>query len=276
MGKYDGWLIVSDMDGTLLTDDHDICRRNIEAIQHFKDEGGKFTVATGRVMPAVKMYLDRTAINAPAIMHNGAKIYDFDENKTLFSRAIEEERKLILKRVFEEQPHLGLEVYTESEETYVYQHCKETARFKLRGYDVCYELPDEVWNVPWIKWLIIADKDVLDEFEPIYRKEYDKGFCVRSGEKYLDIVTGGVGKGKAVLMLADMLGIDRNKTIAVGDNMNDIDMLEKAAIGVAVSNAEAEVKKAADYVVCSNNDGAIADVLNLIDAQEVSDEKGNI
>ncbi len=265
MGKYDGWLIVSDMDATLLTDNHDVCRRNIEAIKKFKEGGGKFTVATGRVKPAVMSYLDRIKINAPAILHNGAKIYDFEKNEALFSKAIEEERKPILKRVFEEQPHLGLEVYTESEETYVYQHCEDTARFKLRGYDVCYELPDEIWNVPWIKWLIIGDKDVLDEFEPIYREKYDKGFCVRSGDKYLDIVTGGVGKGKALLMLADMFGIDRSKTIAVGDNMNDIDMLEKAAIGVAVANAEETVKQAADYVVCSNNDGAIADVLELLD-----------
>ena len=265
MGQYDGWLIVSDMDGTLLTDEHEICRRNIDAIRKFKEGGGKFTVATGRVMPAVKMYLDRISINAPAIMHNGAKIYDFEENKVLFSKTIEEERKPILKRVFEEQPHLGLEVYTESEETYVYQHCAETIRFKLRGYDVCYELPDEVWNVPWIKWLIIGDKDVLDEFEPIYRTKYDNGFCVRSGDKYLDIVSGGVSKGLALQMLADKLGIDHAKTIAVGDNMNDIDMLEKAALGIAVANAEELVKEAADYVVCSNNDGAIADVLDLIE-----------
>jgi Cof subfamily protein (haloacid dehalogenase superfamily) len=265
MGKYDGWLIVSDMDGTLLTDNHDICRRNIEAVQKFKAQGGKFTVATGRVMPAVKMYLDRTAINAPAIMHNGAKIYDFETNTTLFSKPIEEYRKPILKRVFKEQPHLGIEVYTASEETYVYQHCAETARFKLRGYDVCYELPDEIWDVPWIKGLIIGDKDVLDEFEPIYRTEYDTGFSVRSGDKFLDIVSGDVGKGKALLKVADMLGIDHRKTIAIGDNMNDIDMLEKAAIGVAVANAEEAVKRAADYVVCSNNDGAIADVLNIIE-----------
>lgn len=265
MGKYDGWLMVSDMDGTLLGDDHEICKRNTEAIKRFKDGGGKFTVATGRVMAAVKMYLDRTAINAPAIMHNGAKIYDFEHGKTLFSKTIEEERKPILRKVYEEQPHLGLEVYTASEETYVYRHCDETIRFKLRGYDVCYELPEEIWNVPWIKWLIIGDREVLDEFEPIYREKYDKGFSVRSGEKYLDIVSGGVSKGLAMLEVAKMLGIDRSKIIAVGDNMNDIDMIEKAAIGVAVANAEAEARKAADYVVCSNNDGAIADVLDLLE-----------
>lgn len=265
MGKYDGWMIVSDMDGTLLGDDHEICKRNIEAIKRFKDGGGKFTVATGRVMAAVKMYLDRTGINSPAIMHNGAKIYDFEQSETLFSKTIEEERKPILKRVFEEHPELGLEVYTASEETYVYRHCEETVRFKQRGYDVCYELPDEIWDVPWIKWLIIGDKAVLDEFEPIYRKKYDKGFSVRSGEKYLDIVSGGVSKGLAMLKVAEMMGIERSKIVAIGDNMNDIDMIRKAEIGIAVANAEEEVKRTANYVVCSNNDGAVADVLDMID-----------
>lgn len=264
MGKYDGWLIVSDMDATLLTDDHSVCERNIRAIEEFKRGGGKFTVATGRVMPAVMQYMDDIRINAPAILHNGAKIYDFERGMTLFSKTIEEERKPVLRRVFEEQPHLGLEVYTESEKTYVYQFCKETERFKRRNYEVCYSLPDAVWEEPWIKWLIIGDREVLDEFEPIYRREYDSGFCVRSGPKYLDIVSGGVSKGLAMLKVADILGISREKTVAVGDNMNDIDMLHCAGIGVAVSNAEEPVKKEADFVVCSNNDGAIADILECI------------
>lgn len=264
MGKYDGWLIVSDMDATLLTDDHNICDRNAKAIDEFINEGGRFSIATGRVMPAVKMYLDKIRINAPAVLHNGAKIYDFREEKCLFCKPIEEYRKPILKRVHDELPFIGLEVYTADEETYVYQHCKETARFKLRGYDVCYELPEHIWNVPWIKWLLVGDKEVLDKYEPIYRREYDSGFCVRSGDKYLDIVSGGVSKGKGVLYLAELYGIQPEKIITVGDNMNDIDMIETAGIGVAVSNAEDKVKEAADIQVCSNNEGAIADILEKI------------
>lgn len=215
-------------------------------------------------MPAVKMYLDKIRINAPAVLHNGAKIYDFREEKCLFCKPIEEYRKPILKRVHDELPFIGLEVYTADEETYVYQRCKETERFKLRGYDVCYELPERIWNVPWIKWLLVGDKEVLDKYEPIYRREYDSGFCVRSGDKYLDIVSGGVSKGKGVLYLAELYGIQPEKIITVGDNMNDIDMIETAGIGVAVSNAEDKVKEAADIQVCSNNEGAIADILEKI------------
>lgn len=267
MGKYSGWMIVSDMDATLLTDDHRVCERNIRAIEEFKQGGGRFTVATGRVMPAVQAYLEQIKINAPAILHNGAKIYDFKRQKTLFSKAIEEERKPILKTIHDKFPHLGLEVYTESEKTYVYQHCKETERFKQRNYEVSYELPDKVWNEPWIKWLIIADKNILDEFEPIYRKEYDHGYCVRSGDKYLDIVSGGVSKGLGVLSVADILGIEHKKTIAIGDNMNDLDMLKRASIGIAVSNAEDIVKENADYIVSSNNEGAVSDVLEIIEKE---------
>lgn len=129
---------------------------------------------------------------------------------------------------------------------------------------ICYELPEHIWNVPWIKWLLVGDKEVLDKYEPIYRREYDSGFCVRSGDKYLDIVSGGVSKGKGVLYLAELYGIQPEKIITVGDNMNDIDMIETAGIGVAVSNAEDKVKEAADIQVCSNNEGAIADILEKI------------
>lgn len=264
MGKYEGYLIVSDMDATLLTDEHEVCERNQRAIREFIKEGGRFSIATGRVMPAVRMYLDRIHINAPAILHNGAKIYDFENEQCLFCKPIEEERKPVLKRVHDELPFIGLEVYTADEETYVYQHCEETKRFKERGYDVCYELPEAVWDKPWIKWLLVGEKEMLDKYEPIYRRDYDKGYCVRSGDKYLDIVSGGVSKGKGMLYLAQHYGIAPEKVIAVGDNMNDIDMLKKAGIGVAVSNAEDAVKAVADAVVCSNNEGAIADIIEKI------------
>ena len=77
-------------------------------------------------------------------------------------------------------------------------------------------------------------------------------------------MSGGVSKGKGVLYLAELYGIQPEKIITVGDNMNDIDMIETAGIGVAVSNAEDKVKEAADIQVCSNNEGAIADILEKI------------
>lgn len=264
-GKFSGYLLVSDMDATLLTDGHEISDENRHAIEYFINEGGCFTVATGRMPKAVRAYMPRLHINVPAILHNGAQIYDFETDKSLYEKFIEEKRKDAIRRVYNDFPDIGLEIYS-GNMIYIYRACSETARFEERKYkNVVYELPDEVWNRPWIKALLIGDRELLDDCEPIYRARYDSGYAVRSGSKYLDIVANGASKGRGLEKLMSMLDIDRAKTIAVGDNMNDISMLEAAGISYAVENAEADVKKAADFAAPSNNDSAIAYIIEQLE-----------
>lgn len=264
MSKFSGYLLVSDMDATLLADDHTISDANRQAINYFIKNGGRFTVATGRMVDAVKAYIPPLNINAPAILHNGAKLYDFENDKPLFEKFIEEERKDAIRRVYEDFPDIGLEVYS-GEKVYVYRKCEETKRFLTRSYEVFYSLPDEVWERPWIKVLLIGKKELLDKYEPIYRAEYDSGCCVRSGSRFLDVVANGVSKGEGVNQLAASLGIDDGKVIAVGDNMNDISMLKAAGISYAVANGETAAKEAADFIAPSNNDSALAYIIEQIE-----------
>lgn len=261
--KFTGCLLVSDMDATLLTNKHKISDKNREAAEYFISNGGLFTVATGRMNKGVREYLGRISINAPAILHNGAQIYDFKSEKSLREKFIEEERKGIIKRVYEDMPELGIEIYS-NETIYIYRECAETARFKNRKYtDVVYSLPDEVWGQPWIKYLLIGKKKLLDRYEPVYRRDYDSGYAVRSGKKYLDIVSGEASKGIALSELRTITGAE--KVIAVGDNMNDISMLQTADISFAVDNAEDSVKETADFQAPSNNDSAIAYIVEQLD-----------
>lgn len=262
MGKFDGCLLVSDMDATLLTNNHEISVENRQAIEYFIANGGMFTVATGRTVRAVKMYLNQMSINAPAILHNGAKLYDFENEKTLFVKSIEEERKSVFKRVYNDFPELGLEIYTVNEKIYIYRKCFETKRFEKRNHPVHFGVPDEVWNEPWIKFLYIAEKTALDKFELIYRKEYDNGYAVRSGAHYLDVVAGGVSKGYTLKKLAKL--VNAKKIIAVGDNMNDISLLEAADIGAAVENAEKAAKEIANIIVPDNNNHAIKYIIDNV------------
>lgn len=263
MGKFTGKLLVSDMDATLLSTDHTVSEKNRRAIEYFISEGGMFTVASGRMEPAIRHYFSQMTINAPAILHNGAKLFDFSENKTLYEKSIEENRKNAIRRVHDELPEIGLEVYSH-EIVYIYRECSETERFKTRSYKVIYELPEEIWNEPWTKVLLIGERELLDKYEPIYRAEYDNGYCVRSGDKYLDVVANGVSKGIALERLMDILKIQKENVYAVGDNMNDIDMLKAAGTSCAVANAEPEVKSVADIEVPSCDDNAIAYIINSI------------
>ena len=263
-GKFSDYLLVSDMDATLLDDNHTISEENRQAIDYFIKNGGRFTVATGRMVEAVRAYMPNLHINAPAVLHNGAKIYDYEKDCAVFERFIEENRKQAIKRVYDDFAQIGLEVYSD-EIVYVYRECEETKRFLTRNYEVVYSLPDEIWQRPWIKVLLIGERELLDKYEPIYRAEYDNGYAVRSGDKYLDVVANGVSKGKGMLDMAKKIGIEQNKIIAVGDNMNDISMLEAAGISYAVENAEESVKKIADNLAPSNNGSAIAYIINRLE-----------
>ena len=77
MSKFDGYLILSDMDGTLLGDDRQISQENREAVAYFTQNGGRFAVATGRSKAGMEYFLQDIAINAPCVICNGAVVYDF-------------------------------------------------------------------------------------------------------------------------------------------------------------------------------------------------------
>lgn len=264
MGKFTGKLLVSDMDATLLNSEHKISEENRQAIEYFISEGGRFTVASGRMVDAVRAYFKDFRINAPAILHNGAKLFDYERNASVYEKFIEENRKAVFRRVRKDRPELGLEIYSD-EKVYVYNECFETERFKTKTYDVTYGMPEEIWNKPWIKALIIGHKEQLDEFEPIYRRNYDKGYSVRSGDKYLDIVATGTSKGYGLKRLAELVNIKPQNIYAVGDNMNDIDMLSFAENSYAVENAVPQIKRTAAFSAPSCDDSAIAYVIGQME-----------
>ena len=261
MGKFDGKLLISDVDATLFNSSHRVSEQNANAIEYFKSEGGIFSVASGRMRDAVGNYLDKLRINAPAIIHNGAKVYDFKNNTTLYEKSIEQDRKSAIRKVYETQPQLGLEIYAE-EHIYILRECFETDRLRTKNYAVTYHMPEEAWNKPWTKVLIIGNEKELDEFEPLYRQAYDSGNVVRSGKFYLDMVANGVSKGEGVKKVARHLGIKRENIYTVGDNMNDMEMIKYAYRGYAVANAVPLLKAEANVVVPSNDDNAIAYITN--------------
>ena len=161
---FDGYTLVSDMDGTLINSNKEISKENLDAIKYFVNNGGKFTVATGRMVASVECFLDRLNLDLPAILHNGGKIYDYNNKKVVYEHFIEEDRKESIKKVWENRPDIGIEIFCD-EVVYIYRECKYTKRYNKYSYDIVYNLPKEIWNKPWVKVLLIGDEEVLDEFE---------------------------------------------------------------------------------------------------------------
>ncbi len=263
---FEGYILASDMDGTLINSNKEVSKENRKAIKYFVDNGGLFTLATGRMVQAVRGFVDDLSIECPVMLHNGAKIYDFRNGQVIKEHFIEEERKKAIKRFYENNPHIGIEIFA-NEIAYVYRRCEFTKRYDShKDYKVVYGLPDEVWNEKWVKVLLIGEKEELDAAEKDFKENYDKGNnSFRSGTNYLDIVANGISKGRSLEELVNALKFNPEKVLAVGDNMNDVEMIEYANYGFCVENGLSIVKEKADFIAPSNDEDAIAYIIKWLE-----------
>lgn len=262
MGIFDGMILVSDMDGTIINKDKKISDSDLKAIEYFKENGGLFTIATGRMLPSANRYAKDLNVSLPIILYNGCKIYDYSEESMISEYCLEEERKEIIRELMKVEG-IGLEVYSE-EDIYVFKECHLTKRFSKLGYNVIHTSEGEIWNKEWTKILIVGEGKILDKFEEDFSM-YDKEKPLRSAVKYLEIVPNTASKGQALEELIKLKKLENYKVIAIGDNMNDETLLKKADYGFAVKNANPRLLEKAELIAPSNNENPIEYVVKWIE-----------
>lgn len=266
MGKFDGILLCTDLDDTLLTTDKKVSEENARAIEYFKSEGGLFTFATGRVPHGARLMLDFVKPNAPMICFNGGAIYDFNDDKILWSRSLDKEAVRVVEFVDKSFPQAGIEIctadkiYFSNTNRLVEEHKKWE---QLPDNDADYHNVSEDWK----KVIFMVEEEEI----PLLRNTiaaapfYDSYTFMQSSPWYYELLPKNSSKGDGLLQLAELLGIDKKRTIGVGDNENDIMLVKIAGVGIAVENAVDEVKAAADFVTVDNNSHAIAEIIKGIE-----------
>ena len=267
MGKFDGILMCTDLDDTLLTSDKRVSRGNYDAIEYFKSEGGLFTFATGRVPLGTKPILRQITPNAPAVCFNGVAIYDFEKKETLWSRTLDEGAVSAAEYIDENLPDVGIEVCSADKAYFckVNQIVLDHQRFE--------EFPDNFVDYhdidePWIKVLFMTEAENMAKLRGAVDNApfADDYTFVRSSPWYYELLPKGADKGSGLIRLGQLLGIAPERIIAVGDNENDLSMIKAAGIGVAVANAVESVRAAAGYVTREDcNSDAIAAVVRAIE-----------
>lgn len=263
MGKFDGILICTDLDGTLLKRDKTISEENIRAIEYFKSEGGFFTFVTGRMPFFVSYVLDTIKPNAPFGCINGGGLYDHIKEEYVWTDVMPRKVLELVRLIDENFDDVGIQVNT----FYKTYFCKENQTMKnfrkitnLENLVCHYEDVKE----PIAKILFGCESDEkIRKMEKMLKshKLADSFDFIRSEQTLYEILPKGIGKGTSILKLCQILNIDINKTVAVGDYNNDISMFNAAKVGIAVSNACDEALKAADYITVSNEENAIARVI---------------
>ncbi len=270
MGKFDGILLCTDLDGTLLDDNHHVSKENSDAIEYFKSEGGKFTFVTGRVPAGAKLLLEFVHPNTPVVTFNGAGIYDFEKDELVWGIYLDEKAVSVIEYVEERFPGIGLVVCTDKRVCFCQMNRWVQDYFETEKLPLDTPAYKDI-KEPWKKSLFITDeKDISKVKKIIAESKYASLYeFVQSGSHYYELLPIGATKGNGLKRLTELLGVDKNKTIAIGDNENDISMLKTAKVGIAVQNAGTKVKQAADIVTVSNNEHALAKVIELLKNGEI-------
>ena len=267
LGKFSGLLFCTDLDGTLYSDDKTVSKENLDAIEYFKSEGGLFTFITGRV-PQTSVHICNTIKpNAPFGCFNGGAVYDPVTEKYLYTILLPKEASELIDFVDRNLPEIGIQLTTE-ENAYFLKDSSAFVLFReLTGLPFLAADFDEEKEPVLRVAFAHTDGEKMDELIRLLEshpksKDFD---LIRSEKIYYEILPKGVSKGLALTKIAELLGIDPKNTIAVGDYNNDISMIKAAGIGFAVENAVEEAKAAADFITVSNNDSAIAAIVNYLD-----------
>lgn len=263
MGKFDGILICTDLDGTLYRDDKTISKENKEAIEYFKREGGLFTFITGRMPYYSEQAYAAVGPNVPYGCVNGGGVYDGAAKRYVWTMPVADGIFDLIKDVDETFPRVGIQVCT-FDETYFVKENEVTVRFREEtGLPPLFCHYREV-TAPVAKALFCTDdEEELLAIERTLRAHPLAGAFdfVRSAQTLFEILPKGANKGLSLSKLVEHLGVDRKKTVAIGDYENDVEMLRCAALGVAVANACPAAKDAADALTVSNEEHAVARVI---------------
>lgn len=263
MGKFDGMLICTDLDGTLLKNDKTISCENIEAIEYFKNEGGYFTFVTGRMPFFVSYVLDTIKPNAPFGCINGAGLYDGRKGEYVWKKVMPNNVVELVEYIDNNFSDVGIQVNT----YYKTYFCRENQTMK--NFREVTKLENIVCHYNDVKEpiaKIVFGSESEEEIQKIEKmlkshplaNEFD---FIRSEKTLYEILPKGIGKGTSIINLCNHLSINVNNAIAIGDYNNDISMFKAAGTGIAVSNACDEALAEADYITVSNEEHAIAKVI---------------
>lgn len=271
MGIFDGCLIASDIDGTLLDNGY-INPRCIEKIKFFVSEGGAFSISTGRSVGAVSDVTNVIDCLAPSVVANGAMIYDYKNSKIIKEHLLPSSDRIAAERVMELGLDIGIEIHSGERALVVRPNAETEDHERYENLKADHITLDDALGYEWTKILFaFGNPDELDGV-----KEFIKGLGIKSDlfntiasidnrkRYYLEVVPKGVSKAGSVKELCKILSIKEGCCYAIGDYYNDVPMLKCADISAAPVNSPDDIKEIVDIVVSEAKDGAVADFIDYL------------
>ena len=268
MGCFDGYLFLTDMDGTLTVNEK-LSHENEEAIAFFQKEGGLFTMATGRGPNYLDKYRPGLIPNAPIIAINGTAIYDREKEQMLFSAFLDEQAGEVPEYVRTHYDQLLSVSVVWSGDDWVEPFVtpsgkgmlaflpKEAKVFEGSFLDYAASIPK-----PWYKVIMVVQSEASGRIlEDLRHRFGDRYKFNRSWPEGIEMHSIDSGKDVCAKWMRDHSEGRIHTIVAAGDYENDLDMILYADIGYAVGNAVDSVKEAADRITVPNTEHAIAAII---------------
>lgn len=272
-------LIALDLDGTLLNSRGEISGADAAALRAAAAAGCLVVLASGRMTANIRPFYGALGIDGPTIGYNGALVRDADragagviQETPLPARYADELIDYARRERFHLNYYLGEKVYAGDDpelRRFADLYSRQTgAEFNFVPDLTCFRGREPT------KAIIVTDATVAGEPDPRHRDELYQVWharwgaevtVMRTNPEYLEFYHLRAGKGRALEALSRHYGIEQALTMAIGDNYNDLSMLQWAGCGVAVGNAGEDVKAAADWVSSRSNDqGAVAEAIDQL------------
>lgn len=268
MPKINYGMIISDFDGTLVKDDGTVSQINKQAISKYIENGGIFAISTGRLPAGIVSRAKELGLKGVVSCCQGSVILDIQTEELFLNGGIP---NAIAVKICEKMEEMGLHIHVYGLWSYysnmddeplkwyenIVKHKAELVTdkpistfVKENGLDVCKILA------------IVAPSDNEKVREELKKMQFVGCSVTKSSEYLVEVLNENYSKGTAVEFLAKRYNIPIEKVIGVGDQSNDVSMIQTAGLGVAVKNASESLKAEADYVCeYTNEEHAIARII---------------
>lgn len=261
-------LIVSDFDGTLIDEKGKINENTKEQIALYRQNGGIFAISTGRMPDAVLKNAKELGLNGLLSCCQGALILDIETETLLFKGAIPNATAIKVCKKLEE---LGLHIHAydvweyysnkDDEPLKIYEKITDTRAVRVLDKPLSRFLEETGLDVCKLLAMVEPERNA-SLIETLQKERFDGCVVTKSAEVLVEVLSEKYSKGTAVTFLAERYNIPLENVVCVGDQWNDIPMVEKAGLGVAVKNADEKLKEKADLVLkYSNGEGAVGKLI---------------
>ena len=273
-GKFEGYLLVADFDDTFCPKHGaPVPEENRRAARRFMDEGGLFTIATGRDVRSYYSIRDKFTVNAPLVLSNGAVIFDGESGESWYESFLPFSCRNDLTAARDAFPGTGMEVHRGADVRVCGSNATLEKHLSRMGVPVSEADPGHILY-PWTKVVLVAPDEIRAESETAHAlcawiaAQFPGRYEAVPSGALVDVVAAGSDKGSGVRRLADFLDILPEHVVCIGDGWNDIPMLRAAGRAFAPETALPEVLALPNVTKLGAPDRCVRDVINRLEAEQ--------